>query len=42
MVLVPVTDGVSDQTMPFITSQQCVKAAGVGAGAVDAELRVVH
>jgi hypothetical protein len=30
-----VTDGNSDQTVPFIASQQCVEAAGAGAGALD-------
>ena len=30
-----VTDGNSDQTALFITSQQCVEAAGTGAGASD-------
>ena len=30
-----VTGGDSDQTAPFITSQQCAEAAGMGAGASD-------
>ncbi len=37
MDLALVTDGDSDQTVPFTTSQQCVEAAGWGAGALDNE-----
>ena len=35
MGLALVTDGDSDQTVPFIASWQCVEAAGAGLGALD-------
>jgi hypothetical protein len=41
MGLALVTDGDSDQTAPFIASQQGVEAAGAGVGASDNGKRII-
>ena len=41
MGLALVTDGDSDQTAPFIASQQGVEAAGAGVGASDNGKRMI-
>lgn len=41
MDLVLTTEGDLDQTAPYIASQQCVEAAGEGAGVLDNQKRMI-